>query len=149
MYSDKDNITGSAASNAHKALVHKFYEVLWDAHDKQAIPEVLHEDFVFRGSLGQEKTGHAGFGEYVDMVHLALGEYTCIIEALVAEGDKVFAKMSFTGIHRNDFMGYAPTGKRLTWQGCALFTFRGGKIAETWVLGDLKTLENQLQQNLQ
>ncbi|WP_315983460.1 ester cyclase [Aliamphritea spongicola] len=83
------------------------------------------------------------------MVHLALGEYTCIIEELVAEGDKVFAKMSFTGIHRNDFMGYVPTGKRLTWHGCALFTFRGSKIAETWVLGDLKTLENQLAQNLQ
>ncbi|WP_261844921.1 ester cyclase [Aliamphritea ceti] len=132
-----------------KQQVRKFYEVLWDALDKQAIPDVLHEDFVFRGSLGQEKTGHAGFAEYVDMVHLALGDYSCIIEELVAEGEKVFAKMSFTGIHRNDFMGYSPTNKRLTWHGCALFTFREGRIAETWVLGDLKTLENQLAKNLQ
>jgi hypothetical protein len=46
-----------------------------------------------------EKKGHAGFAEYVDMVHQALGEYKCIIEELVAEHNKVFAKMNFTGIH--------------------------------------------------
>lgn len=51
----------------HKDQVRRFYEVLWDAHDKDAIPTVLHEDFTFRGSLGQEKRGHGGFADYVDM----------------------------------------------------------------------------------
>ena len=131
----------------HKEQVTKFYEVLWDAHDKEAIPSVLHENFTFRGSLGQEKHGHAGFAEYVDMVHKALGEYKCIIEELVAEGDKVFAKMTFTGIHRGEFMGYSPTQKRVSWNGCALFTFDGELINDVWVLGDLKNLEEQLRCN--
>lgn len=95
----------------HKEQVHKFYEILWDAHDQDAIPAVLKENFTFRGSLGQEKRGHAGFAEYVDMVHKALGEYKCIIEELVAEGNKVFVKMTFTGIHRDEFMGYPPHSK--------------------------------------
>ncbi len=64
----------------HKEQVRKFYEVLWDNHDTDAIPSVLHEDFTFRGSLGQEKRGHGGFAEYADMVHRALGDYKCIIE---------------------------------------------------------------------
>ena len=131
----------------HKDQVRRFYEVLWDAHDKEAIPSVLHEDFTFRGSLGQEKRGHGGFADYVDMVHKALADYRCIIEELVEEGEKVFAKMTFTGIHRNDFMGYAPSQKKVSWKGCALFTFRGHLIADVWVLGDLKGLENQLQRN--
>lgn len=131
----------------HKDQVRRFYEVLWNAHDRAAMPQVLHEDFSFRGSLGQEKRGHAGFAEYVDMVHAALGEYTCVIEELVAEGDKVFARMLFTGIHRGEFLGHAPTGQRLSWAGCALFTFRGPRIADVWVLGDLKHLEEQLQQH--
>ena len=75
----------------HKEQVRKFYEILWDAHDKEAIPSILHESFTFRGSLGQEKRGHSGFEEYVDMVHQALGQYKCIIEELVAEKNKVFA----------------------------------------------------------
>jgi len=128
----------------HKEMVRKFYSLLWDAHDKASIPFILHEDVTFRGSLGQEKRGHAGFAEYVDMVHNALGEYTCHIEELVAEGDKVVAKMTFTGIHQDEFMGYPPTQKRLTWTGCALFTFDGKRIKDVWVLGDLKHLEDQL-----
>jgi hypothetical protein len=31
----------------HKEHVQKFYEILWDAHDKDAIPSVLHENFTF------------------------------------------------------------------------------------------------------
>ena len=130
-----------------KDQVRRFYEVLWDAHDKEAIPSVLHEDFTFRGSLGQEKRGHGGFADYVDMVHEALADYRCIIEELVEEDGKVFAKMTFTGIHRSDFMGYAPSQKTVSWKGCALFTFSGQLIADVWVLGDLKDLENQLQRN--
>lgn len=128
-----------------KEQVRKFYEVLWDAHDRGAMASVLHEDFTFRGSLGHEKRGHDGFAEYVDMVHAALGEYRCHIEALVEEGERVFAKMRFTGIHRGDFMGCAPTDRRVTWHGCALFSFDGERIADVWVLGDLKSLEAQLE----
>ena len=57
--------------------------------------------------------------------------------------------MTFTGIHRDDFMGYAPSQKEVSWKGCALFTFRDHLIADVWVLGDLKGLENQLQRNAQ
>ena len=131
----------------HKDQVRKFYEVLWDAHDKAAIPTLLHEDFTFRGSLGQEKRGHAGFAEYVDMVHQALGDYKCVIEELVAEANKVFAKMTFTGIHQEQFMGFKPTHQRVSWSGCALFTFEGELISNVWVLGDLKSLEEQLKHN--
>lgn len=129
----------------NKEQVRTFYEVIWDAHDKDAIPTVLHENVTFRGSLGQEKRGHSGFAEYVDRVHKALGDYRCMIEELVSEGDKVFAKMTFTGIHQDEFMGYAPTHQRVSWNGCALFTFKGKRIADVWVLGDLKNLEAQLQ----
>lgn len=131
----------------HKDQVRRFYEVLWDAHDKKAMPSILHDNFSFRGSLGQEKRGHKGFAEYVDMVHKALGDYKCIIEDLVEEGNKVFAKMSFTGFHRDEFMGFLPSHKRVTWNGCALFTFEGDRISDVWVLGDLKSLENQLKKN--
>lgn len=130
-----------------KDQVRKFYNVIWDEYDKDAIPSVLRGDLTFRGSLGQEKKGHQGFIEYLDFVHEALGGYASIIEELVEEGNKVFAKMTFTGVHQNDFMGYPPTDKRVSWKGCALFTFNGDLIADVWVLGDLKSLEEELKRN--
>ena len=36
-----------------KQQVKKFYASIWDAHGKDAIPAVLHEDVTLRGSLGQ------------------------------------------------------------------------------------------------
>ena len=133
--------------NQHKQQVRRFYDLLWNAHDRAAIPTILHQDITFRGSLGHIKHGHAGIGDYVDMVHEALGDYYCTIKELVAEANKVFAKMVFSGIHKNNFMGYKPSGERLNWGGCALFTFSSDLIVDIWVLGDLKFLEHQLKQN--
>jgi len=128
----------------HKDQVRRFYKELWDENNQDSISTILNEDFTFRGSLGQEKRGHNGFIEYVHMVHHALGDYKCKIEELISEGDKVFAKMLFTGIHRDNFLDYPPTQKRVNWNGCAVFTFKDGLISDIWVLGDLKNLEQQL-----
>ena len=129
-----------------KAQVRRFHhEVLCDAHDTAAIPTVLHEDVVFRGSLGDEKVGHAGFAQYVDSVHGALDGYRCTIRDLVAEDDQVFARMLFAGVHAGELMGFPATGERVQWDGCALFTFRAERSARVWVLGDLESLQEQLQ----
>ena len=133
--------------NLLRAQLERFYRDLWDNRDTAAIPEVLHPDFTFRGSLGQEKRGHGGFAQYVDVVHEALGDYKCVIDDLLVESPKAFARMTFTGMHRAPFMGYSPTGKRISWVGAALFTFRENKIADVWVLGDLRGLEDRLKQN--
>ena len=127
-----------------KELVERFYEIIWNRHDKGAISDILHESFKFRGSLGQYKEGHSGFSEYLDMVHAGLGNYRCEILEMVAEPSKVFAKMQFSGIHKNKFMGFNASNRNVTWEGAALFHFRDKKISELWVLGDLKALESQL-----
>ena len=125
-------------------LVRCFYEHLWNRGEKLRIPELLHEDFTFRGSLGQKKRGHDGFAEYVDFVTDALAEYRCEIQEMVCEGNKVFAKVSFSGVHRKEFLSYPPTFKRVEWLGAALFKIEGDKISDLWVLGDLDALRKQL-----
>ena len=127
-----------------KEQVQTFYDVIWNQHDKSKIPEVLHAAFRFRGSLGLKKQGHSGFAGYLDMVHAALGDYRCVVGEVVSEPCRAFAKMQFSGVHRGCFLGYPPTGRRVTWEGAALFHFSGEKISELWVLGDLKSLEAQL-----
>lgn len=132
--------------NYEKEQIVRFYEQIWNNDDKSVIPDILAADFRFRGSLGTETKGHQGFSEYVDMIHAALDDYQCIIEELVAEPPRVFAKMTFKGRHAGLFLGHEPTGEELSWAGAALFTFVDGKIIDLWVLGDLKGLEKQLQE---
>ena len=133
--------------SALKTVVQKFYADVWNKHDKSAIPALLQPDVTFRGSLGQRKTGHAGFAEYVSSVHQALGEYQCEIIDLLAEGNRCFARMRFSGTHRGDFLAFKPTGKKVEWEGAALFTLRDGLVADLWVLGDVHGLLQQLEDN--
>lgn len=124
--------------------VRKFYEKIWNSKSTETIPDVLHEDILFRGSLGQECKGHAAFKEYLEMIHDALSDYKCEIEDMVSESNKVFTKMTFSGVHTGEFMGYKPSAKKVFWSGAALFTFSADKIVEIWVLGDLTSLQEQL-----
>lgn len=133
--------------SSHKSVVHKFYADIWNKHDKSAIPLLLMPDFTFRGSLGPSKTGHSEFAEYVDFVHQALGEYQCDILDLVEEGKQCFARMRFSGVHRGDFFGFRPTGKKVEWAGAALFTFSDGLVSDLWVLGDVHGLLQLLERN--
>jgi predicted ester cyclase/ribosomal protein S18 acetylase RimI-like enzyme len=126
------------------ASVRSFYRDIWNAHDLSAIPELLTDDFRFRGSLGQESVGIEAFAKYVDSVHESLGEYRCEIEDLVSEGDRSFARMTFSGIHRGALLGHPPTGRRVAWAGAALFHARGERLESLWVLGDLDSLRQQL-----
>jgi steroid delta-isomerase-like uncharacterized protein len=130
-----------------RQAVEAFYDRVWNRGDKAAIPELIHDDFTFRGSLGPTMTGHAAFSTYVDGVTEALADYRCTILDVVSEGERAFARMRFEGIHRAPFLGFAPTGQRLAWAGAALFTLKSDKIADLWVLGDLQGLREQLQRN--
>lgn len=128
-------------------LVQAFYARIWNAGDLSAANELLGEGFSFRGSLGPELRGRKAFIEYVQSVRTALANYHCEIQDCVAENDKAFAKMRFSGIHVAPFRGFEPTRKPVYWQGAALFRFENQSIAGLWVLGDLAGLDALLAQN--
>lgn len=127
------------------ALVRRFYGEMWNRFDHAMIPELLDVDFAFRGSLGTETRGHAEFAGYMDAIRAAFPDFCNEIVEMVSEGDRVFARLRYTGTHRGEILGIAATGKRIEYAGAALFTIRGGKIASAWVLGDVYGLLRQLQ----
>jgi predicted ester cyclase len=58
------------------------------------------------------------------------------VEDLVAEGDRLTARVTMRGTHQGAFQGLTPTGKRV--EGCAIDMFRisDGKIVEHWGYAD-------------
>jgi predicted ester cyclase len=128
-------------------LVQAFYDRIWNAGELTAADELLARDFSFRGSLGEEMRGRDAFRNYVRSIRLALDGYRCEILDCVSEGDRAFAKMRFSGMHVGPFRRFAPTGKRVSWDGAALFRFLDDRVTELWVLGDLAGLDALLEQN--
>ncbi len=125
-------------------VVERFYAEIWNRGDLAAIAALCHPDLVFRGSLGRAARDAAGFAQYVRDVRAALGDYTCTIEERVVEGDRVFARMRFAGVHRGTLEGVPATGAPVAWAGAALFRIEAGRVLELWVLGDRAGLREQL-----
>jgi steroid delta-isomerase-like uncharacterized protein len=119
---------------------------MWNQWDKSVFEQILAPDIVFRGSLGQEKRGYAGLSEYMDFIRTAFPDFTNRIEDVVSEGDRAFARLQYTGTHEGEIFNVAPTHRRISYAGAALFSFAKGKIREVWVLGNIYGLLRQLEE---
>ena len=83
------------------------------------LPSTLEE---FKGSIGYLRNTFA--------------EFSLTIEDIVAEGDKVWARMRGRGTHNKEFMGRPPTGKSFEITVIDICRFENGKIVEHWGVPD-------------
>jgi steroid delta-isomerase-like uncharacterized protein len=121
-----------------------FYERIWNAGELPVVAELLTPDFSFRSSLGNEMRGQEAFSDYVRSIRAALLDYRCDVLECVAEGERAFARMRFGGRHVGVLRGFPPSGRVVSWEGAALFQFRGERISSLWVLGDVAALDRAL-----
>jgi predicted ester cyclase len=124
--------------------IERFYDDMWNRFDTTVFAQILHPDIRFRGSLGQIKVGFDEFASYVEYIERFAPDFHNEIVSTVSEGDRVFARLSYTGTHRGEVFGIAPTGRRFEYAGAALFTFSDRLIRDVWVLGDVFGLLAQL-----
>ena len=130
----------------YKSVVRRYYSEIWNAWSEPALEELISRDIVFHGSIGTVVEGIAGFRQYRERIRSAFPDFHNHIEELVAEEDKVAAHLTYTGTHRGELFGFPGTGRKISYQGLALFAFKGAKIARGFVLGDTETLKRELAQ---
>ncbi len=63
---------------------------------------------------------------------------------MVAEDDKVALRATFRGTHAGDFMGTAPTQRRVTQSFIIIYRVRNEKIVEHWISMDMLGFTQQL-----
>ncbi|WP_166463050.1 ester cyclase [Amycolatopsis acidicola] len=132
------------ASPATPDLVRRFYTDAWNRWDDDAVPELLAEDFVFRGSLGDETRGHDGWRGYRDRIRAAVPDFHNEIVELVAEDGRAAARLWYSGHLHGTLLGRRGNGEPIGYGGAAFFTAAGGLLTIAWVLGDLETLRRCL-----
>jgi uncharacterized protein len=138
---------GTASLESNKAIIRRYYEELWNAWHVDIADELIAIDVSFLGSLGVKVHGRANFVDYVHLVRRAFPDFHNTIEEIIAEGDKVVVRLTYSGTHRGELFGIGATGRRVTYSGIAIVRIADGKIAEGWVLGDTRGLIEQLQRD--
>ena len=76
--------------------------------------------------------------------YAAFPDFTHQIDALVAEGDWVAARLTFHGSHQADFQGISSTGNEVTFGGVHFFRVVDGQVHESWMLDDNLSFMQQL-----
>src|SRR5215207_9125000 len=76
------------------------------------------------------------FREFAADAHAAFPDMHITVEDMIAEGDRVAARVSMRGTHQGEFQGIAATGKRVQVQAMDMFRIADGKIVEHWGHGD-------------
>ena len=76
------------------------------------------------------------YKHFVSLLFSAFPDGQYRIEDLIAEGDSVVVRHTFSGTHQGDFMDIPPTGKQVTTTAIVISRIVNGKALETWINGD-------------
>ncbi len=76
--------------------------------------------------------GREQFRIFAQGFRTAFPDLKVTIDHIVEQGDKVVARWTATMTHKGDFLGFAPTGKKVTITGTSTQRISGGKIVEGW-----------------
>ncbi|MBI5137744.1 MAG: ester cyclase [Nitrospirae bacterium] len=125
------------STQTHKKLMRRFWrEFLKPEGD---LASLVSPDASFRGTLGINVRGPHGMREYATRVNTVFNGFAVRVGDMVAERDRVVARLQFSGTHMADLFGVPPTGKLVTYPGVAIATVSGGRIVDMWVTGDAAT----------
>jgi steroid delta-isomerase-like uncharacterized protein len=125
-------------------LVRRFYDEFWNEWRLELAAELLAEDIRFRGSFGTMLEGRAAVLEYAGATRAAFPDWHNRVDELWSAGDRVVARLTWSGTHTGPFRGVQATGNRVSYTGVALFRIADGRIAEAWIVGDTQELWRSL-----
>ena len=82
---------------------------------------------------------------HIEEVEQAFPEYRLEMDQMVAEGDWVVLRARFAGVHRGEFAGIAPTGRKVEAGAVIFYRIQGQRIVEHHLQFDVAALMAQLQ----
>ena len=126
-----------------KTLMRRLYEEI-SAGNLDVIDELLADDMVEHEETPGLEPNKEGVKQFFAMFRAAFPDLRLEPHELISEGDLLCARATMTGTHQGDFMGIAPTGKRVEMQLIDIVRFRDGQAVEHWGVTDAMAMMQQL-----
>lgn len=127
----------------NKSIVLQTYEA-FDQGDIEKGKEFIAQNITGSVMGSNELKGSDAFFEYALMIRAAFPDGHHAFEDVIAEGDKVVTRGTFSGTHQGEIMGIPPTAKQITFSVVHVDRVVDGKVMEHWGQGDTMSLMQQL-----
>ena len=133
------------STEQNKVLVRRMVEEVFIQGKTSQADEFLAPDFVEHEELPPGiPSGREGVKQLTDMFRSAFPDFQATIDDIVAEGDKVVIRQTWSGTHKGEFMGVPPTGKSVSFGVIDIIRIAGGKFVEHWGQMDSMGMMQQL-----
>lgn len=116
----------------NKELVRRYNEEIWNKHNLEKAREFMSDD-LFEESI-----------EHVRQFLTAFPDSRLTIQDLIAEEDKVVARLVSTATNTGPFAGQPPTGRKVEIHSIRIYRIANNKLVETWAMQDRLGLMEQL-----
>jgi steroid delta-isomerase-like uncharacterized protein len=128
-----------------RAAMVRYYEEIWNQGRLEVCDELIAPDYVNHSApLPGLPPGPGGLRQIVAAVRRAFPDLHYTIEDMVLGGEKAALRTTMRGTHRGDFLGVAPTGRKVEVRELQIEHFRDGQIVAHWHLIDDLGLRRQL-----
>lgn len=136
---------GTGDPEANRALALRYADLLLNRHELDRAAEILAPDFVghlagIPGPVCGPDAWKAVFGGFL----AGFPDYRETVHDVLAEGDLVASRTSFTATHRGEFMGMPPSGRTVSAGGMAFLRIAGDRVVEQWTEADVVGMLQQL-----
>jgi C-1 hydroxylase len=116
----------------NKAIIRRWFEAE-NKKDLSPVEDIVAPDFI---DHTHQLRGLKEYKQRINMFIKGFPDFHETIEAIMAEGDKVWVHFKFTGTHTGEYLGLAPTGKKITVEAVEIFRVVDGKAVEEWEVSD-------------
>jgi len=131
-------------SEAAKAVVRRNTEEVQNKGDFEVFEELFADDFVDHTPQQDTSPDKPGVRILYSVLRAAFSDFHAVIHWQTAEGGLVTTYKTYHGIHQGEFLGVAPTGRKVQFESVDAMRVVDGKITEHWGVGNLLSLMWQL-----
>jgi steroid delta-isomerase-like uncharacterized protein len=101
------------------------------------VDQYMAEDFVEHEAFpGMDNTRDTP-RQLFKMLFTGFPDFRATVHELLQDGDKVVARVTFSGTHQGEFMGAPASGNRVEWSAIDILQFRDDKCVAHWGVMDM------------
>ncbi len=130
--------------NANQQTILAFIEEVLNQARWGRLNDLVLENFVELDPLPGQAQGREGLKGVLVQFKTAFPDIHWKVSEQVCEGDKVVSRFTWTGTHRDTFLGIPATGRRVEVKGVVIDRLESGKMADSRILMDTLSMMQQL-----
>lgn len=143
MSTDSAQLEAQSQAEQNKAIGRQIFKLLNERKLDEAFA-LYAEDYIYHGPGGTELRGRQAIRDLWGIFFVGFPDLQTTVDDMIVEGDKLAVRWRIEGTHTGEFMGIAPTNRRIEIGLNEIFRIENGQSAEAWDQYDMYGLMQQI-----